>query len=107
MISRKNFINAIESLKEYTEYEDRLYELSDGSIFLGSNPHHSRLVDSLVNLLCDGINEGDAETIKYWLWDLEFGTKYTEGCVTVDGVNIDISTVEKLYDFVLSSLTNE
>ena len=44
-----------------------------------------------------------SEWISYWLWELNFGESYEDGCVEdANGENIKLKTVEDLYNFLLS-----
>lgn len=36
------------------------------------------------------------------VYELEYGKKYFEGCVLQDDKPVDISTAEKLYDYMVS-----
>lgn len=58
----------------------------------------------MVNLLHAGLNlPENSETLEYWLWDLDFGKKYEPSSFTDENNKpIDISTVDKLYDYLLS-----
>ena len=41
--------------------------------------------------------------ISYFIYELEYGEKYRDGSVVDgDGTNIDISDIDKLYDFLES-----
>ena len=43
--------------------------------------------------------------ISYWCYELEYGIGYYPGCVTDENGNpIDISTPEKLYDYVVAKM---
>ena len=45
--------------------------------------------------------------IDYFCWEIDFGESYTDGCVTDEkGNTIDISTPEKLYDYIVSNKNN-
>ena len=43
----------------------------------------------------------DGDIISWWIYDLEYGTEYKDGCITEeDGTIIDVSTAGKLYDYL-------
>ena len=42
------------------------------------------------------------ENISYFIYKLNYGKEYQEGCIYDDEGNIDISTAEKLYDYLMS-----
>lgn len=44
-------------------------------------------------------------TLQYFIYDLEFGKKYTSGCLTDDkGNDVSIATPEELYDTLVNDL---
>ena len=58
--------------------------------------HSFAVIDLLAEIMSD-----DAGDIEYFCYDLEFGRKYTQGCITEpDGTEIDFSSSEKLYDYL-------
>ena len=42
----------------------------------------------------------EMETIKYFIYDLHFGKDYEPGCFSSGGKEIDLSSVEKLYEYL-------
>ena len=53
--------------------------------------------------LLEKIMDDTSEMISYFVWELDFGDKYTPNCVLDNNNNaIDISTIEKLYDYLIS-----
>lgn len=46
--------------------------------------------------------KSDSKDVDYWVYELEYGKKYFEGCVLQDEKPVDISTAEKLYDYMVS-----
>ena len=46
-----------------------------------------------------------SEVIDYWIYDLNFGSKYYDGCITEkDGTNIVLKTAENLYDYLIEEM---
>ena len=66
---------------------------------------NSVLYESILNLL-DIIFKQDKKGswIEYYIYELEFGKKYKEGCVKSEGKNIDLSDSGKLYDFLIADM---
>lgn len=59
--------------------------------------------DIVIKLLENMFHDGD--TISWWIYDLDYGTKYEDGCITEnDGTIIDLSTPEKLYDYLIKNI---
>lgn len=74
-------------------------DLRDGAMFIDIESQDI-VVDLLVEMFED--NEG---VIPYWCYELEYGISYYPGCVTDENDNfIDISTPEKLYDYVVANM---
>jgi hypothetical protein len=98
MLSKVVFFDHIEALQDFSEMLDAVYTATNGGIDLCNLV---TLEGNLVDLL-ETIMDDRGEWISYWAWELEFGKKYRPGCVTDNGVDVDISTTEKLYDFLVS-----
>lgn len=105
MISKKEFVEIIERLKNYNDLQDKIDDLfknnidnkemdfmNAGSICIG---HESVVVELLENMF-------NTDMISYWIYELDYGREYKDGYVRdVEGNNIDISTLEKLYDYLI------
>ena len=106
-ISKEEFIRIIKRLEETEMTKNKINKIikestdciiSDftnaGSLMIC----HEDIVVELLEIMLDG-----GDTISWWIYDLEYGKKYEDGCITEkDGTIIDLSTVEKLYDFLIS-----
>jgi hypothetical protein len=47
----------------------------------------------------------DNDMISWWIFELNYGKDYKDGYIQdCDGNNIDISTVEKLYDYLVAEM---
>lgn len=111
MISKKEFVEIIERLKNYNDLQDKIDDLfksnidnkemdfmNAGSICIG---HESVVVELLENMF-------DTDMISYWIYELDYGERYEEGCVLDENMNeIDLSTAEKMYDYLVKSLESE
>lgn len=105
MISKEKFVEIINRLKSYTELQNKINDLfrdnidnkemdfiNAGSICIG---HESVVVYLLERMF-------DTDMISYWIYELDYGKEYKYGYVQDgEGNNIDISTVEKLYDYLI------
>lgn len=105
MISKKEFVEIIERLKNYNDLQDKIDDLfksnidnkemdfmNAGSICIG---HESVVVELLENMF-------NTDMISYWIYELDYGKEYKDGYVQDGkGNNIDISTLEKLYDYLI------
>ena len=107
MISKEEFIRIIKRLEETertkNEIDKIIKESTDCIISDFTNASslmicHEDIVISLLETMFD-----DKDTISWWIYDLEYGKKYEDGCITEkDGTIIDLSTVEKLYNYLVN-----
>ena len=58
--------------------------------------HEGIVVKLLEKLMQDSIGN-----ISYFIYELDYGREYQEGCISDKSGNIDISTPEKLYDYLV------
>lgn len=105
MITKERFIQIIKRLENYNKLQEQINSLFDkcidkkendfcnaGSICIG---HESVVVELLENMF-------NTDMISYWIYELDYGKEYKDGYVQDgEGKNIDISTVEKLYDYLI------
>jgi len=108
MITKKQFVNIINRLKETDDIKNKVNDIirasTDSAItdFMEAGSLMICHEDLVVQLLENMFNDGD--TIGWWLYELNYGREYTEGCITEsDGTPIDLSTAEKLYDYLLKN----
>lgn len=105
MISKKEFVEIIERLKNYNDLQDKIDDLfknnidnkemdfmNAGSICIGHETIVVRLLENIFN---------DKDTISWWLYECNYGRDFSLGDLEVNGVAIDISTAEKLYDYLI------
>ena len=105
MISKERFVQIIKRLENYNKLQENINGLFDecietkendfcnaGSICIG---HESVVVELLENMF-------DTDMISYWIYELDYGRNYKDGYVQDgEGNIIDLSTLEKLYDYLL------
>lgn len=105
IISKEKFVEIINRLKNYKELQDKIDELFKDNIdnkemdFMNARSicigHESVVVELLENMF-------NTDMISYWIYELDYGREYKDGYVQDgEGNNIDISTVEKLYDYLI------
>ena len=112
MISKKEFVEIIDRLKETNDFvektNDNARKLQDAirSDFMNamslSISHEEIVVELLENIF------NDTEILVWWLYELDYGRKFELGCIQEEKegkiVNIDVSTAEKLYDYLIESM---
>lgn len=111
LISKNKFVDIINRLRDYNDLQDKINELFEdnidnkemdfmnaGSICIG---HETIVVDLLKNMF----NDNDA--ISCWLYECNYGRDFSLGDLEVDGVKIDLTTPEKLYDYLIKDMKNK
>ena len=111
MISKEKFVEIINRLRNYNYLQNKIDDLfrdnidnkemdfvNAGSICVG---HESVVIYLLENMF-------DTDMISYWIYELDYGKKYKAGCVLDENMNeIDLSTPEKLYDYLVQDIESE
>ena len=60
------------------------------------------LLDNLIELLEMLMDDCDNHWISYWMFDLNCGEKYHEGCVTdTEGKDVPLKTIEDLWNVLV------
>lgn len=110
MLTKEQFVYYIGEIKTLIDQahmlDEALKSFDNCSDFGGFS--NFRAVDALVSLLEDVMGEERSTeyptNISYFIFDLEFGSEWTEESFQEsDGTPIDISTAEKLYDYLIKS----
>ena len=112
MISKEKFVEIIERLRNYDDLQKKIQELfkdnidnqemdfmNAGSICIG---HESVVVDLLKNIFDDKY-----DYIGYYLYECDYGRETENKIFDNDDKPIDISTPEKLYDYLIKNMEME
>jgi hypothetical protein len=102
------FLFTIEALRLQRKIDEncsKAFEIILPSAFIDGYDN-SVLVNQLTLILRVQLDdEGRDSWINYYIDYLNFGTKYKPGCAKYkNGKNIDLSTPEKLYDFLVKEM---
>lgn len=105
-LTKQEFVDILNRLREATELVDKVEELFRDSRenlecdFCNSAglqiSHEGIVVKLLEKLMQDTLGN-----VSYFIYELDYGREYQEGCISDKKGNIDISTSEKLYDFLM------
>jgi len=102
-MNKENFVKIINAIKEQREIDRKATEALD-SIFIdviGGFYDNETLFSVIENYLVEHFKD-ESGWIEYFIYDLDFGKDWKEdSCSEEDGTIIDISTIEKLYDFLV------
>lgn len=100
-LTKEEFTNYLNRVKNAFDLDCEISKLSfSKNIELSTNL--SELSTPVIELLQKIMNDKN-EDISYFAWELDFGAKYEDGdFVDENDEPIDISTPEKLYDYLIS-----
>ena len=105
-MTKELFIATINSIKKQIEIDRKnssmLQEMfPDDSIYCGYN--NSELFNALNKILKESMKD-EYDWIDYFIYELDFGEKYYDGCVLDrDKSIINLSTAENLYEFLIKT----
>lgn len=108
MITKQEFVKIINRLRAYNDLQDKIQDLfrnnidnqemdfmNAGSICIGHETIVVKLLENMFN---------DKNTISWWLYECNYGRDFSLGDLEVDGVEIDLPTPEKLYDYLIEEM---
>ena len=104
MITKELFISAIDAIKQQFEHDDKCGEalkvlFSDGGGFYDYYPVLYALETVLKNDLDDN---GEGSLIEYFIYELDFGKKWTKHSITEkDGKPVKMRNAGELYDYLI------
>lgn len=106
LISKQTFVKILETMRDredlvlkindiIREYKTTLHEdfLDGNALVIGSEDEILQLLEILMKDTC-----GD---ISYFMWEIDFGRDYEPGDIVHNGENVDMSSADKLYDYLL------
>lgn len=104
ILTKTEFCKVMSEFKKAREAEKRVDQIAKdmGSDFLQIDLTY--LGGPLTTVL-DKMFDSDDHDVEYFCWELDFGDDYHPGDVTdKDGNEIDFSTAEKLYDYLVYAM---
>lgn len=101
MITKDEFCKALNKLKEQRDI-DYNFHYHIEKAFPGSYaPIYNNVLWELSIHLLELSIKDDGEFVSWWVFETDFGTKDNVKSVRVFGEPVDVSTPEKLYDFLV------
>ncbi len=104
MIDKVKFVDIINDLMEVNDFvnetNDKAKRLNDAIIsdFFNAQSlsisHENIVVELLKNMF------NDSDLIGWWIYELDYGRNFKMGDLIDNGVEIDLSKPEKLYDYL-------
>ncbi len=111
-LTRKEFLTVINRLKVASELADKVNELFRYSRenlecdFCNSASLQISHEGVVVSLL-EKIMQDNGGNISYFIYELDYGKEYYDGCVTDDNGNVDFSTAENLYHYLIKNIEGD
>ena len=108
MITKQEFVDIINRLRDYNDLQNKIQELFKDNIdnkemdFMNAGSiciAHETIVVKLLENMFD-----DTDILSWWLYECNYGRDFSFGDLAVNGVEIDLSTAEGLYDYLIQSL---
>ena len=105
-LTKLEFVEILNRLREATELVDKVEELFRSSrenlecdFCNGAGLQISH--EGIVVKLLEKLMQDSFGNISYFIYELDYGREYQEGCVSDKNGNVDIGTPEELYDFLM------
>lgn len=110
IISKEKFTEYINKIQEFREIEDNINKAGVKLEFFSFSfiEYETLILDLLEDMFQD--KEDDKygiSNISYFINDLDFGKKYKDGMITINGENVKMATVEDLYDLLVASIIDK
>lgn len=105
-LTKQEFVDILNRLREATELVDKVEELFRNSrenlecdFCNGAGLQISH--EGIVVKLMERLMRDNAGNISYFIYELDYGKTYQDGCISDQSGNIDFSTPEQLYDYLM------
>lgn len=111
-LTKERFVKCIDALKRQSdldrinsEHIQAIYDSESISAIYPNDIIITALVDLLSDLLQDySIDKYTGNWLEWWLYECDYGREFKLGSANYeDGTEIDLSTPEKLFDFLVSN----
>lgn len=105
MISEASFVKYIDKLKELNKIEDEINQvLKKLEFFSISFMNHESLI---IEILEDAFDDKKNGWLCYFIYELNFGEKYKEGCITFNNIPVPMSNAKELYKVLVDNLNRK
>lgn len=108
MINKEKFCKIIEELRDIEEIQGKIKDIfrnSKNEILRDFGSPYTLVVPTdhiVVELLKDSFGLDNDNTLEWWIWEMNYGKNVTaEDVIDENGKFIDITTPEKLYDYLV------
>ena len=112
ILTKEEFVKVIKKIQKAFDFDKKVEDLYYGAGY--QSPEHPDLYTSLIRVLDrmfytdeDRESNNFISDIDYFCVELDFGRNYKPGMIEyADGTPIDLSTAEKLYDYLMEDYVN-
>lgn len=110
-LTKELFTETIEQLKKQEAHDNKCsdaFKIILPSDYISSY-NNDTIKQQLLRMLKVGMNDNHRDSwIDYFIYELEYGTKYKKGCAShKDDTNINLSDSSHLYDFLLKEMNSK
>ncbi|MCK9268661.1 MAG: hypothetical protein M0P14_08115 [Alkaliphilus sp.] len=98
VFSKEKFVKIMTKYEKYDNIYDNLNEAAKGLEFFKF--YHSEFADLVIDTLIEAFKDKDY-WIAYFIFELEFGKKWTKGSINDNGKIVVLQTAEDLYDLLV------
>ena len=98
-LTKDEFCRVINALKVHSAKIEAIEDALD--VVLEIDTLQDVVIELLEKAMDVEPNDVYGSDISYFVYDLDFGKNWTESSITIDGVSVDISTPERLYDYLV------
>lgn len=100
-MTKEFFIESVEKLDAQFRHDQKCLDafsviLNDSYI---SGYDNSIVTEQFLKILKEAVNDKNG-WIEYYVYELEFGRGYRDGCVTINGENVSLKTATDLWDII-------
>ncbi len=103
VVSLELFVDIMNRIDEYHKFDNKLYNIISKR-YKDFDLIDYSLESEIVNALEEDFNDEDNQWISYFMYELDMLKNFKLGDIVFEGVNIDVSTWYKAYDFLLDRM---
>lgn len=102
-ITKDLFVESINAIEKQLMHDEG-YVAAMSSFHKGTRPapyNNSAIIDQLIKIVQIATNDfGEHSWIDYFIWELDSGKKYRDGCVVIQGNNFELTNAKQLWDLL-------
>ena len=103
IFSKELFVETIKAIEKQYRHDSRCskaFEIILPNDHISNYANHY-LQDQLIKIIQIAMNDLHRNSwIEYYIWELNFGTKYYKGCVKIEGEDFELITPSDLWDLL-------